>query len=146
MDSDKNNLPSLADGSFNHFFKTFDSFFDEPFRHFNDFLNQDSFSVDLHETATDVVVEANLPGCRRDQIQVEILRNDRVRIRVENSETTEAKQGENIHYYKKRAFKKMERIIQLPFSVSEEAPKATCMDGLLRIVFKKGKRRFIEIE
>ncbi|WP_046180311.1 Hsp20/alpha crystallin family protein [Domibacillus tundrae] len=146
MKPDKNNLPSLFDGSFNHFIKTFDSFFDEPFRHFDDFLSRDSFSVNVHETANDVVIEAELPGCKRDQIQVEILRNDRLRILVENDVTTEVKKDENIQYYKKRAAGKMERIIQLPFPVTDEAPKATCRDGLLKVVLKKGKRRFVDIE
>ncbi|MCP3764703.1 Hsp20/alpha crystallin family protein [Domibacillus sp. A3M-37] len=146
MESDKHKLPNRADGSFNQFINAFDSFFNEPFRQFDDYLNRGSFSVDLHETATDLVVEAKLPGCKKEQIQVEMLRNDRLRIRVENSETTEAKKGENIHYYTKRALEKRGRIIQLPFPTSEEAPKASYQDGLLRIVLKKGKRRLIEID
>jgi HSP20 family protein len=146
MESDKHNLSSLVDESFNYFTKTFDSFFNGPFRHFDNFLNRDSFSVDLHETATDVVVEAVLPGFKRDQIQVEMLRNDRLRIRVKNAEKTEAKKGENIHYYKKQSTEFMERFIQFPFPISEDSPKATYQDGLLKIVLPKGKRRFIEIE
>jgi HSP20 family protein len=146
MESDKHNLPGLTEGSLNQFITTFDSFFNEPFRQFDDYLNRGSFPVDLHETATDLVVEAKLPGCKKEQIQVEMLRNDRLRIRVENSETTEAKKGENIRYYTKRALEKRERIIQLPFPILEDAPKANYQDGLLRIVLKKGKRRLIEID
>jgi HSP20 family protein len=143
MKSDKNNLPSLVNASLYDVIKSFDSF--EPFQHFNDLFNQDAFSVELYETATDVVIEAKLPGCKRDQIQVEILQNDRLRIRIENSETEEAKNDENMHYYKKQAFNKMEKLITLPVPISKDAPKATYQDGLLRIVLQKGKRRFVEI-
>lgn len=146
MESDKQNLPSRPDGSFNDFINAFDSFFNEPFRQFDDFRNRGSFSVDLHETEMDFVVEAKLPGYKKEQIQVEMLRNDRLRIHVENSKTTEVRKDENIRYYTKRPLGKIEKIVQLPFPVLEDAPNATYQDGLLRIVLKKGKRRFIKID
>jgi HSP20 family protein len=147
MDSDKNNLPKLFDNSFYDFMKSVDSFFDESFRRLNTFINRNTFLVDLYETKSDVVIEAELPGYKRDQIQVEILGNQ-LRIAVENSEITEEKNDENIYYLKKRPLQKVERFISLPFSISEKDTRATYQDGILRIVTPKRNisRRFIDIE
>jgi HSP20 family protein len=146
--SDKNNLPSIFNDSFFGFIKSFDSFFDESFQHFNTFLNQGALSVDFYETASDGVVEAKLPGYSKDQIQVEFVRNHQLRISVENSETAEVKNENNMYYHKKQTSQKLERLIMLPYPIAEEDAKATFKDGVLRIIFPKGtiNRRFIDIE
>ncbi|WP_052712075.1 Hsp20/alpha crystallin family protein [Domibacillus indicus] len=139
--------PSKTAGQpLNQFMGPFDLFFSEPFRHFGDFLNRGSFSVDLHETAAELVVEARLPGFKKEQIQVELLRGDRLRISAEHSETSEAKKEESVPYYTRRTFGKMERIIPLPVPVVADTPKATYQDGLVKVFLKKEKRRFIKID
>lgn len=147
MDSDKNNLPSLFQNSFSNFIKSFDSFFEESFRHYEDFFNQ-SFAVTSYETGSDMVIEAELLGCRRDQIQIKILPNGQLKISVENANSTEEETEEGVVFFKNQSLQQYERIITLPYSISDETAKASFKDGVLRIIMSKGKQteKTIEIE
>ncbi|KMY54967.1 hypothetical protein AC623_14350 [Bacillus sp. FJAT-27231] len=147
MVSRKNNLPKLLDGSLYHLVKTIDSFFDEPFKQFDAFFHHNLFKIDWYETSSDVIVEAELPGYKREQIQIEIL-GDRLRIAAENSQLAGMNPFEQSYSHQYHASQRMERFITLPFLISEKDTRATYKDGVLRIITPKqhSAKRFINIE
>jgi len=124
-----------------------DSFFDESFKHFNSFFDQIAFDVDMYETKTDVVIEAELPGYKRDQIQLEIIDNQ-VRIAVEDTKLVEEKNEQRMYRNIERSFHRIERLVSLPFTISEKNTRASYKDGILRITTprRETSRRFIDID
>ena len=142
MDSDKKNLPGLFEHAFLDIVKSFDSFFDESIKHFDQFFSQ-PFSVLCYETGPDMVIEAELLNCKKDQIQINMLRNGQVKISVEHETSTTA---ENVIIFKNQSVQKFERIVTLPHSPGVEKAKATFKDGLLRIIIPKGKQAETIIE
>lgn len=145
MDSDKKNLPDLFQHSFLDMVKSLDSLFDESIKHFDDFFSQ-PFSVTCYETGADMVIEAELLNCRKDQIQINMLRNGQVKISVEHETSATAENGENIIIFKNQSVQKFERIVTLPHSPGAEKAKAAFKDGLLRIIIPKGKQTDTIIE
>lgn len=125
-----------------------DSFLDESFKHVHSFLNQKVFDVDMYETENDIVIEAELPGYKRDQIQLEII-DDQLRISVENSKFANEKNEKSLSYNKKQSYDKIERWILLPYPVSEKDVRATYKNDILTITTpkrRKSSRRFIDID
>lgn len=146
MGFEKNNLPGLFNGSFHHFVKSIDSFFDESLKHLDSFLSQNVFPVEWYETESDMIIEADLPGHKREHIQVEVLGNQ-LRIAVEHSDMTTV-HHEQVYSHRKQSLQKIERCLTLPFSISEKDTHATYKNGLLRIITPKQPhdKRFVDIE
>ncbi|OES46719.1 Hsp20/alpha crystallin family protein [Domibacillus iocasae] len=145
MDSDKKNLPGLFQHSFLDMVKSLDSLFDESIKHFDQFFSH-PFSVVCYETGADMVIEAKLLNCKKDQIQINMLRNGQVKISVEHETSTTAGNSENVIFLKNQSVQKFERIVTLPHSPEAEKAKATFKDGLLRIIIPKGKQTETIIE
>ncbi|ASN06050.1 Hsp20/alpha crystallin family protein [Virgibacillus necropolis] len=142
MGSSKDNLSKwFHKDSFYDLAKHMDSFFNESFKQF---FNQKPFEINMQETKSDVVIRAMLPGYNRDQIRLAIIGNQ-LRITVEDSKFQEKKKE---HFTNTNKEYKMERMISLPFTISEEDTKATYNDGILKISTpkKKPNTRFINID
>ncbi|WP_200416798.1 Hsp20/alpha crystallin family protein, partial [Virgibacillus salexigens] len=95
-------------------------------------------NVRTYETQSNLIVEAELPGYKRDQIQLEIIGNQ-LRIAVEGFSSNEQEKN----YRGQRA----ERTITIPSTISEKETKADLNNGILRITIpkKNSSRRFIDI-
>ncbi|MEK4028599.1 MULTISPECIES: Hsp20/alpha crystallin family protein [Bacillaceae] len=148
MSFKKSNLPGLFDGSLHHLVKSIDSFFGESFKYLDTFIHHNMlFSVDSYETDSDIIIEADLPGYERAQIQVEIL-GDRLRISAESSGTIEEHDDKKAYFHKKQTLQRMEKFITLPFLISEKETRATYKNGLLRIITPKQYhcKRLLNIE
>ena len=87
-------------------------------------------SVDLYETDTELVAKVELPGIRKDE--VELRREDgHLLIRGEHREAEEPEEG---CYYRCERFRgPFERLIHLPVPVDEEKITAKFEDGILEI-------------
>ncbi|MGM8365832.1 Hsp20/alpha crystallin family protein [Virgibacillus sp. W0181] len=123
-----------------------DSFFQGSFRNFNTFWNPENFKVNMHETKDNMIVEAVLPGYKRDQVEIEIL-GSQLRITVEDNASMEVVNEQ--HYYKQeQSFRKAERIVSLPFPISKKDTKAAFHNGILKITIPKNNesRTFVDIE
>ncbi|HZG70146.1 MAG TPA: Hsp20/alpha crystallin family protein [Chondromyces sp.] len=146
MNFDDEKLPKVND-SFKGWMKMMDSFFNESLISFDHFFNNASFAVDMYETDTDVVIEAKLQGYQRDQIEVECLGNG-FRISAIKLEVNELTNDVDSFYQKNEAVQKIERVISLPFIVSENDTHASFQDGVLRIVTpkKRIRKRLIDID
>jgi len=82
--------------------------------------------VDVYETDSEVVLKAELPGVKKEDIEVTIKENS-VHLKAERKEEKEEK-TENVH-----------RIVPLPAEVKPEEAKAEYRDGVLEIRIPKVK-------
>ncbi|MEC5424572.1 Hsp20/alpha crystallin family protein [Virgibacillus sp. C22-A2] len=148
MSSNKDKLPKQSDETpFNDIMKNLDSFFNESVKNFNSLFNQSTFDVDVYETKSNVIIEAKLPGYKRDQIKLEIIGNQ-IKIYVENTKLEEFRNDQRKYRSNGRSFQSMERSIPLSFTISEKDTRASYKNGILKITTPKmhADRRFIDIE
>ena len=92
--------------------------------------------VDVYETDSEVVVKAELPGVKKEDIDVTIKENT-VSIRAEKREEREEK-TENVHRVE-RFYGRLERLIPLPADVKPDKAKAEYKDGVLELRIPKQK-------
>ncbi len=92
--------------------------------------------VDVYETDSEVVVKAELPGIRKEDIDVTIKENA-VHIKAERKEEKEEK-TENV-YRVERFYGKIERVVPLPVDVKPDKAKAEYKDGVLEVRIPKEK-------
>ncbi len=132
---------------FRDLMKRMDSVFNDSSKKLNSYFNLKPFWVDVYETESEVIVEAELPGYKRDQIQLEIIGNQ-LRITVTDSMIHEEKNDKTNYQNKEQSFQKMERIVTLPFTISEKDTTASFNDGILKISIPKrnSSRKFIGID
>jgi len=92
--------------------------------------------VDVYETDSEVVLKAELPGVKKEDIEVTIKENS-VHLKAERKEEKEEK-TENVHRIE-RFYGRIERIVPLPAEVKPEEAKAEYRDGVLEIRIPKVK-------
>lgn len=92
--------------------------------------------VDIYETDSEVVVKAEIPGVKKEDIDVTIKENS-VHIRAERKEEREEK-TENVHRIE-RFYGRIERVVPLPAEVKPEEAKAEYKDGVLEVRIPKVK-------
>lgn len=105
MGTNKGKLPDRFDidmRPLNDFMKKMDSFFNESFKQINSHFHLKSIWADVEETDSDIIVKAELPGYKRDQIHIEIIGN-RLRISVDEMAKQEAKDNEKDYYNKSQS-------------------------------------------
>ncbi|MFT8872840.1 MAG: Hsp20/alpha crystallin family protein [Sporolactobacillus sp.] len=90
------------------------------------------FPVHLSETKQNWIIEAELPGVRKDAIHVELL-DSGVRIIVENDVEMETEHKEKGTYMLERHFDHAERTVAIPYVIDRKRTRAAFADGLLRI-------------
>ncbi len=101
--------------------------------------------VDVYETDQELVVKAELPGVKKENVEVSI-RDNALHIRGEKKEEKEEK-TETYHRVE-RIYGRFERVVPLPTDVKVESAKAEFKDGVLEIRIPKAegaKEKKIEI-
>ncbi|RBW71394.1 Hsp20/alpha crystallin family protein [Bacillus taeanensis] len=137
MSSNDKNFPKLFNEKvLQDWFSTLDGFFQEPFQRFFD----RQIPVDVYETLTELIVEADLPGVKREQIHLEWL-EDGLKITVEDKKIVEEENNHEKYYRKERSFQRMERYIPLPYTAAVKEIKAKFQNGILEIKIPKKKRK-----
>ncbi|HET7629174.1 MAG TPA: Hsp20/alpha crystallin family protein [Bacillales bacterium] len=114
-----------------------ETFFKDPFQRL---LDHKSFRVDMFEDDATLIVEAELPGLRREQIDVEVL-DSALRITANHSQVHEEKNDNQHYYHRERTFGQLERIVTVPFQIDASATSAEYHNGILRIFIPKGKQQ-----
>ncbi len=102
-------------------------------------------AVDVYETDQELVVKVELPGVKKENVEVSI-RDNALHIRGEKKEEKEEK-TETYHRVE-RVYGKFERVLPLPADVKVESAKAEFKDGVLEIRIPKAegaKEKKIEI-
>ncbi|KAA0546133.1 Hsp20/alpha crystallin family protein [Bacillus sp. BGMRC 2118] len=95
--------------------------------------------IDLYETDTQLVIKAEIPGVKRDQIHLDI-EGQYLRIAVEHKEENELNHNTHNFYRRERSYQRSERHIQLPYPISEKQTKASYQNGVLTITAPKGSK------
>jgi HSP20 family protein len=90
--------------------------------------------MDLTETEGEYVLRADLPGLRRDQVEIEV-KDDVLTISGERRSEHEDK-GEGFHRVE-RSFGRFSRSLDLPKGVDAQAVKAEFADGVLEVRIPK---------
>lgn len=91
--------------------------------------------LDMHETADELVVTAEVPGLRKDDFQLELI-GDRLVIRGEKKSTRELK-GAGGSYLSECSYGSFARSVQLPYDVKAASIKADLKGGVLTIRMPK---------
>lgn len=94
--------------------------------------------IDIIDRGREIEVVADLPGVRKEDIDITIDGN-LLKISAENKSGAEEK--EENYIYRERTFKKFMRSITLPTEVDPEKAKSSFKDGILRIALPKKESR-----
>ena len=91
--------------------------------------------VDVKEDEKAYTVHAEIPGVRKDDIQVEV-HGDQVQIRAEVKQEKEEKKGEKV-LHSERYYGMVSRSFSLPTEVDEKGTVARYKDGVLDLTLPK---------
>ncbi|SHK25082.1 Hsp20/alpha crystallin family protein [Thermocrinis minervae] len=93
-------------------------------------------AVEVYETDGELVVKAEVPGVKKEDIEV-VVKDNTLYIRGEKKEEKEEK-TQTVHRIE-RVYGKFERAIPLPTEVNLEGVKAEYKDGVIEIRFPKAQ-------
>jgi len=103
-------------------------------------------SVDLVETDRQIVVEAEIPGMEKKDIQVSLSGRQLTLSGEKSHEEKEIRRG---HHLMERAWGAFHRVLELPADVDPSRVNATYKNGVLKVTLQKTKEhqgRAIKIE
>jgi HSP20 family protein len=86
--------------------------------------------IEVYEDKGKLVVTAELPGMRKEDVQVEIEQDT---IEISGERRRERSHDEGGRYMSERSYGSFHRMIRLPEGVDSESASATFRDGLLRV-------------
>jgi HSP20 family protein len=145
--SKKNGFGDLMN-SMNEFFherpakgilQSIDSFFSSSHNPFG------AFPVELEETKTHYIVEAQLPGVKKEAIDIDIY-PQHITITVNNEEDFTEENEQNHSIKRRRSVQKSTRTIPFSTAIDDRNTKASYRDGLLTLKLTKLSGKKIEIE
>lgn len=116
----------------NDLFNMMDDFFPDSLQKMRETI-WDTFKVDVRETVNEYVVEAELPGVKKDEVDIS-LNEGRLTISVKREENVEEREEEYIH--QERKVGSMQRSLFLE-NAKPETGSAKLTDGVLRITVPK---------
>jgi len=93
-------------------------------------------ALDVFETKDDVVVRAELPGMKKDEIDVSLHGGC---LSISGERKSEEKHKDAEAYRTERFFGRFQRSVTLPSPVAMEKVKATYKDGILTITLPKSE-------
>ena len=128
----KHNLVNPETYDFNNMLE---DFFNDDFP-FRRNLQNDSFKIDLQENEKEYVVEAELPGVAKENVNLSF-EEGKLKIAVKKEENLEEKNKNYIH--RERRLSSMERVILLS-DVAESEVKAKLDNGILTINIPKKEK------
>jgi len=135
--------PFDQDLSNRRFSDLLDDFFNEAVTSSNNFIP----GLDVSETDDQFLVNVELPGMKKEDIDVS-LEDNRLTVSGERSFEKEHDNGTKYHRVESR-YGTFERTVQLPDNVDSESVSATYQDGILNISINKSEnkvRKQIEIK
>jgi len=91
--------------------------------------------IDVKEDDKSFTVKADIPGVKKEDIQIDI-EDDHISLRAEVKQEKEERKDEKI-VYSERAYGMVSRSFTLPVDVDAKAAKAEYKDGVLNLVLPK---------
>ncbi|MCX7738049.1 MAG: Hsp20/alpha crystallin family protein [Hydrogenothermaceae bacterium] len=90
--------------------------------------------VDMYEKDNNLIVEAEIPGATKENIEVKVKDNS---IIIKGEVKREEEKKEENYYRSERFYGKFERILPLPTDVKLEEAKASFENGILKLNIPK---------
>jgi HSP20 family protein len=103
-------------------------------------------AINVYEEKHNIVIEAELPGMKKDEIQI-YLSGDNLNITGQRNEKRE-EQGRGTHR-SERYFGRFQRVISLPFPVNADGIEAHYQDGILTVtcpMTKEANRARVDVK
>ncbi|BAU23945.1 heat shock protein Hsp20 [Caldimicrobium thiodismutans] len=103
-------------------------------------------AVDVSETDDEVIVKADLPGVKPEEIEINLVDNV---LTIKGEKKREAEEKKENYYRVERYYGSFMRAIQLPSEVDVEKVKAQYKDGVLKVTLPKkpeAKKKLIKVE
>ena len=103
-------------------------------------------AVDIYETAEDIVLQAELPGLTKEDIDIQV-RENRLTLKGERRLDKEIKRENTFRM--ERAYGAFQRVFNLPNAVQADKIRAVFKEGVLKVNIPKaveGKPKQIKIE
>ncbi|HHE67499.1 MAG TPA: Hsp20/alpha crystallin family protein [Candidatus Parcubacteria bacterium] len=94
--------------------------------------------MDIYEDNGNVVAEAELPGFRPEDINVEVKDNY---LKIEGRGEEKKEEKKKGYYRKEMSRGYLKRVVPLPCKVDEKKAKAEYTDGILKVVIPKLKEK-----
>jgi HSP20 family protein len=116
---------------FNDFYNMLDDFFNDTWSPRN--LSNDSFKIDVAENDSNYVIEAELPGVKKEDISLDMT-DGKLTITVTHEENKEEKKPNYIH--RERRYGSKSRSVYLS-DVSADGIQAQFSDGILSVTIPK---------
>ncbi|MFZ5974097.1 MAG: Hsp20/alpha crystallin family protein [Bacillota bacterium] len=126
---------SLRTSGWEGFHNMLDDFFNDTWLPARSLIN-DTFKVDVVETEKEYTVEAELPGAKKEEVNV-VFNDGRLTIAVKREENVEEQQKNYIH--RERRFSSMQRSVYLA-DARADGIKARMEDGVLHITVPKQEK------
>ncbi|HHG74772.1 MAG TPA: Hsp20/alpha crystallin family protein [Persephonella sp.] len=100
--------------------------------------------VDIYEKDNKLVIEAEIPGAKKEDVEVKIKDNAVV---IKGEVKKEEEQKDKTYYRSERFYGMFERVIPLPVEVKVEEAKASFENGVLKIEIPKAvEEREVKVE
>ena len=97
-------------------------------------MEEVSPSMDIFEEGDNVVVKTELPGMKKEDIEVSVTDH---RMRISGEKKREEKVEKKNYYWEERSYGSFSRSFQLPSEVQTDKVEATFKDGILEIRIPK---------
>ncbi|HOQ10256.1 MAG TPA: Hsp20/alpha crystallin family protein [Syntrophomonadaceae bacterium] len=123
----------LSRSGFEDFYNLIDDFFSNTWMPMRSMM-RDTFRLDIQENEREYCIEAELPGVKKEEINLELKDDGRLTISVEREESLEEEKKNYVH--RERRYSSMQRSIYLR-DAKTEGVKAQLKDGILRIIVPK---------
>ena len=98
-----------------------------------------SYPADIKENETDYILEMNVPGFKKENIDISI-EDGMMTIKSEREETSEKKE-DGKYLVKERSFSNMSRSFRIPENVDVANIKANMEDGVLKVSLPKTEKK-----
>ena len=142
----KNNNLARTGTGFEDFYNMLDDFFNDSLMPSSRNLLRDSFKLDIEEKENEYIIEAEIPGVKKEEIDLSI-EDENLCISVNRSEESN-KESKNFIHRERRA-SSMSRRVRLANAALDEI-KAKLEEGILTVTIPKYEKsansRKIEIE
>jgi len=112
------------------------SYAPEYWERFKEDMKFDSFPIDLSEKENELILKADLPGFKKDDVGIRLQDNILCIIAQKKKEVKEVKGN---YYRQERSFGALRRCVTLPVEVDADSVDAEFKDGILTLRMKKKK-------
>ncbi len=93
-------------------------------------------ALDVYQTADEVVVKAAVPGCKPEDVNIDIT-GDTLTIKGENKAEQEVKRED--YLYQERRYGAFSRTVILPSGLKSDKAEATIEEGILTLTIPKAE-------